>query len=227
MAGQGREALPPGGAPFGEPLVFVKKTVKRVELITTMESEPTVTRDASVGGIEVLRTAKKKKASTVVIVITGYASLDTALTAIKDGVYDYITKPFQLEEIRLTLKNAGEKYSLARDNEELLAQLKQLQQKVEDLVANRRRHEDRIEEIDKQLTDRQQEITEGMRQLRGFHDRVVPAQFKSGLAEDKDKDKEGSPYTLLMDAIRLRQEKAISESEFQALKDKILKKQLP
>jgi DNA-binding response OmpR family regulator len=180
-----------------------------------------------VGGIEVLRTAKKKKASTVVIVITGYASLDTALTAIKDGVYDYITKPFQLEEIRLTLKNAGEKYSLARDNEELLAQLKQLQQKVEDLVANRRRHEDRIEEIDKQLTDRQQEITEGMRQLRGFHDRVVPAQFKSGLAEDKDKDKEGSPYTLLMDAIRLRQEKAISESEFQALKDKILKKQLP
>jgi hypothetical protein len=55
------EALPPGGAPFGEPLVFVKKTVKRVELITTMESEPTVTRDASVGGIEVLDSGELKR----------------------------------------------------------------------------------------------------------------------------------------------------------------------
>jgi hypothetical protein len=54
-------AFPPGGAPFGEPLPFVKKTVKRVELVTVMESEPAVMRDASVGGIEVLDSGELKR----------------------------------------------------------------------------------------------------------------------------------------------------------------------
>ncbi len=199
-----------------------------IERIGQMDYDIVVTDLAmpQVGGLEVLRAAKRKKGSTIVIVITGYASLDTALAAIKDGVYDYITKPFQLEEIRLTLKNAGEKYALARANEELLQQLEAMQRRVEDLVANRRRYEEKIGDIDRQLSDRQQEITEGMRRLRGFHDRVVPAQFRGASAEnkEKDKDKEHTPYTLLMDAIRLRRENAISETEFQSLKDQILKK---
>jgi hypothetical protein len=53
--------LPPGGAPFGEPLPFVKKTVKRVELVAVMESEPAVIRDASVGRIEVLDSGELKR----------------------------------------------------------------------------------------------------------------------------------------------------------------------
>jgi two-component system response regulator PilR (NtrC family) len=167
-----------------------------------------------IDGLEVLRAAKRKKASTMVIVITGYASLETALAAIKEGVYDYITKPFQLDEIRLTLKNAAEKYALARANEELLAQLDQLRRHVEELMASRLRHGEKIEEIDRQLGDQRHEITEGLRRLRGL------APIKPTSADENEQ----SPYEMLMNAIRLRREEAISDSEFQALKDKILKK---
>ena len=57
----GREAFPPGGAPFGELLPLVKKTVKQVETVAAMESEPLVMRDASVGGIELLESGELKR----------------------------------------------------------------------------------------------------------------------------------------------------------------------
>src|SRR3989442_8102151 len=44
-----------------------------------------------------------------VLVVTAYASTDTAVQAMKLGAYDYITKPFKLEEIRLTIEKALER----------------------------------------------------------------------------------------------------------------------
>ncbi|OPX40971.1 MAG: hypothetical protein B1H13_04610 [Desulfobacteraceae bacterium 4484_190.3] len=52
-------------------------------------------------GLEVLSSAKKINPNTLVILITGFASLETAVKAIREGAYDYITKPFRLEEIRI------------------------------------------------------------------------------------------------------------------------------
>ena len=52
-----------------------------------------------VGGIEVLRYARQAKSDVVVMIITGYASLETAITAIQEGAYDYIRKPCKLEEL--------------------------------------------------------------------------------------------------------------------------------
>jgi two-component system response regulator PilR (NtrC family) len=48
--------------------------------------------------------------------ITAYASADTAIKAMKEGAYDYITKPFKLDEIKLIIKNALEKKNLQREN---------------------------------------------------------------------------------------------------------------
>ena len=50
-----------------------------------------------VGGIDVLKYAKKANPDVQVIIITGYASLETAIMAIKEGAYDYIRKPCKLE----------------------------------------------------------------------------------------------------------------------------------
>lgn len=67
-------------------------------------------------GIAVLRKIKAASPETIVIMITAYASADTAIKAMKEGAYDYITKPFKVEEIKLIIKNALEKKNLQKEN---------------------------------------------------------------------------------------------------------------
>jgi DNA-binding NtrC family response regulator len=57
-------------------------------------------------GIEVLRRIKKSNPATRVIIITGYAEMDTADTAFREGVFDFIPKPFRLDEIKEAILRA-------------------------------------------------------------------------------------------------------------------------
>jgi len=76
-------------------------------------------------GIDILKKAKEARPETLVILITGYASLETAINAIREGAYDYITKPFKLEQIKLVVQNGFEKISLVKENRRLLKELEQ------------------------------------------------------------------------------------------------------
>ena len=67
-------------------------------------------------GISALKKIKSIAPETVVIMITAYASADTAIKAMKEGAYDYITKPFKVEEIKLIINNALEKKNLQKEN---------------------------------------------------------------------------------------------------------------
>ena len=67
-------------------------------------------------GIAVLKRIKAASPETIVIMMTAYASADTAIKAMKEGAYDYITKPFKVEEIKLIIKNALEKKNLETEN---------------------------------------------------------------------------------------------------------------
>ena len=67
-------------------------------------------------GISALKKIKALSPETIVIMITAYASADTAIQAMKEGAYDYITKPFKVDEIKLIIKNALEKKNLQREN---------------------------------------------------------------------------------------------------------------
>lgn len=67
-------------------------------------------------GISALKRIKSISPETVVIVITAYASADTAIKAMKEGAYDYITKPFKIDEIKLIIQNALEKKHLQKEN---------------------------------------------------------------------------------------------------------------
>jgi DNA-binding NtrC family response regulator len=75
-------------------------------------------------GLQVLKEVKARYPECEVIIITGYASLDTAIQAIRGGAYDYIRKPFKLEELEVAVKNASEKILLIRENRHLLQKLK-------------------------------------------------------------------------------------------------------
>jgi two-component system, NtrC family, response regulator PilR len=79
----------------------------------------------NVDGLAVLRAAREQSPHTVVLVITAFASTETAVEAMKLGAYDYITKPFKLDEIRLTIAKALERKRLQDENQALRRQLRQ------------------------------------------------------------------------------------------------------
>jgi len=88
---------------------------------------------AGADGLQVLGEAKRANPDSVVIIMTGYASLDSAIQAIRGGAYDYIRKPFKLDEMEIVVKNAGEKVALLRENKRLLQKLQEATEVIGDL----------------------------------------------------------------------------------------------
>ena len=77
-----------------------------------------------VDGLAVLRATKELSPHTVVLVVTAFASTETAVEAMKLGAYDYVTKPFKTDEIKLTIANALERKRLQDENVALKRQLR-------------------------------------------------------------------------------------------------------
>jgi len=64
-------------------------------------------------GIELLKRVKTEKKNIIFLMITAHPTIETAVDAIKKGAYDYLTKPFHIEEVRIKLSRALEKQGLA------------------------------------------------------------------------------------------------------------------
>jgi two-component system response regulator PilR (NtrC family) len=75
-------------------------------------------------GLELLHAVKESAPQTVVIMITAYATAETAIAAMKQGAYDYVTKPFKVDELRLVVEKALEKRLLAAENQRLRSELR-------------------------------------------------------------------------------------------------------
>ena len=80
-------------------------------------------RMEKVDGMAILKRAKLADPETVVILITGYATLDSAVSAMKAGAFHYIAKPFRLDEVREVVRNALEIHNLKRENRLLKGRL--------------------------------------------------------------------------------------------------------
>ncbi len=80
-------------------------------------------RLASESGLDYLPAVVSREIPPVVIIVTAHGSERTAVQAIKLGAYDYISKPFDIDELRLLVRNAVETYSLRADNEKLRLEL--------------------------------------------------------------------------------------------------------
>jgi CheY-like chemotaxis protein len=63
------------------------------------------------GGLELLREVRIRWPRTLVVMITGFGSIDSALDAMKAGAFDYLRKPFRIEQLRATLELAGQQRS--------------------------------------------------------------------------------------------------------------------
>jgi DNA-binding NtrC family response regulator len=75
-------------------------------------------------GIEVLKYAVRSNPDIAVVILTAYGTLDTTLEAIKEGAYDYLTKPFKTQEISILAERAYHRALLIADNRELKRNLR-------------------------------------------------------------------------------------------------------
>ncbi|MBN2364626.1 MAG: sigma-54-dependent Fis family transcriptional regulator [Calditrichaeota bacterium] len=66
----------------------------------------------NIDGLELLKRIRDIDKDVIFLMITGYPSIETAVDAIKKGAYDYITKPFHMEDVKLRIERAFEKRSL-------------------------------------------------------------------------------------------------------------------
>jgi DNA-binding NtrC family response regulator len=84
-------------------------------------------------GLEMLRRIKSMRKESIVIVMTAFATVDTAVQALKDGAFDYITKPFDPDDLSHLIRNASKLISLTEENEILKTKVISLEN-VEDLI---------------------------------------------------------------------------------------------
>ncbi|MEL6180696.1 MAG: sigma-54 dependent transcriptional regulator [Myxococcota bacterium] len=90
-------------------------------------------RMSGMSGLDVLRQAMERSPGTQVIMMTAFATAETAITALKEGAYDYLTKPFKVEAVRVVLDKAIEKAELVKENFRLKRQIAE-QNRFEELV---------------------------------------------------------------------------------------------
>jgi len=102
-------------------------------------SHPLVITDIRMGGmsgIELLTEIKQHNPDTQVVIMTSHASLDSALTALRAGAYDYLVKPFEsLDLISAVAGRAAEKARLVAQNRELLEQLTRANEELQEANA--------------------------------------------------------------------------------------------
>lgn len=85
-------------------------------------------------GIQLMDEIRKIKPETIVIIMTAYATVDTAVQAMKKGAHDYIVKPFNPEDLSLTIRKIIEHQKLVKENLYLRKELKK-QYRLHDLVS--------------------------------------------------------------------------------------------
>ena len=84
-------------------------------------------------GLEMLRRIKSIKPDSIIIVMTAFATVDTAVKALKDGAYDYVTKPFDPDDLTHLIRNATKQISLEDENKTLKKKVITLEN-IEDLI---------------------------------------------------------------------------------------------
>ncbi|MDD4954941.1 MAG: diguanylate cyclase [Candidatus Omnitrophica bacterium] len=100
-------------------------------------------------GLDLLRYAKETNPETITIIITGYASLETSISALNEGAFGYLQKPLNIEEVKILINKALKMQQLSIENKELLSKLQELSLKdVETEVYN---HKYLIERLTSEL----------------------------------------------------------------------------
>ncbi len=113
----------------------VVATQSGANALTWLDKQPfdivlTDLRMEKVDGMQILRKCRENHPNSEVILITGFATLESAVEAMKHGAFYYIAKPFRLDEVRKVVSEAAEKIRLRRENQTLREHIEGLKGKV-------------------------------------------------------------------------------------------------
>ena len=100
-----------------------RKAIEKIEA-TDYDLVLTDIKLGDLTGLDVLRAAKRKNPNIVVIMISAFATTETAVEAMNDGAYDYVPKPFDNDELKETIANALERKTLDAEREAMEDELK-------------------------------------------------------------------------------------------------------
>ena len=131
---------------------IVKVTTGHFDLVLTDINLP------GVDGLEVVRAAKAADKDTCVILITGYASTTTAIDALRQGAYDYITKPFDLWETAKAIDRGLESRFLVIENRRLVTSLEEANRELQ-------QHEQILRRMVKEATQRITDLYEAGKEI--------------------------------------------------------------
>jgi len=185
----------------GEDLIEVLKRSPSFDIIIADLLMP------GVDGLQVLETSRKFNQDGLVIIMTGYASLDTAIQAIRGGAYDYIRKPFKLDELEVIVKNAGEKITLIRENRRLLQRLKDAMEEMKGLKKPLPEIHPPGELLPSLTLDHK--ITE----MGVILNQLIPPDY-----DFKEREQRGKAFQELEKLIEYKRQGLLSETEFASLK---------
>jgi len=172
----------------------------------------------NLNGLELLREAKRRIPHILVIIVTGYASLETALEAIKGGAYDYVTKPFQTEEMKITVHNALDSVRLVRANERLLEELRAANEELERIRSRQQELSEEVKDLGGRMQKKQLELKEGMASLGAAYSAGMP--FHLDRPRRLSRSREVSAELERLG--RLRARAILSEEEFAECKRRLL-----
>ncbi len=110
-------------------------------------------------GVQLLKEIKKTRPDVEIIMLTGVVDVDTAVQSIRMGASDYLTKPFNLAEVRITVERALEKQRLIRENREYQ---KTLEARVQERTAELSRKNHEVEELFSRLNSSYQTTLEAL-----------------------------------------------------------------
>ena len=120
-------------------------------------------------GMDVLAAARRKSSETVGIVLTGYASMESAVKALRQGAYDYMLKPADVEELRATVARGIERRKLGQQLRERLADLEDANRTINELNESL---QDRIGEATAQLQARVRDLDDARAELQTSYERL-------------------------------------------------------
>ena len=111
----------------GYKVTGLEKGAEALEMIRSYPFNVVITdiRLPDVDGMEILELAKEIEPDVAVIMMTGYASLETAVEAVNEGAYAYFVKPVNMDEMKTTIVNALRQQRLSRENKRLVDNLQQ------------------------------------------------------------------------------------------------------
>ena len=120
-------------------------------------------------GMDVLAAARRKAPETVGIVLTGYASLESAVKALREGAYDYMLKPADVEELRATVARGIERRKLGQQLRERVAELEQANRTISELTDSL---QDRVAQATQELQARVEDLDAARVELQSSYEKL-------------------------------------------------------